>query len=260
MHRPELTIIALVLVFVLCQWAAAWSKAQVVRALGWWGVPLTTGWIGVPIHELSHVLAAWLMLRRVERVRFFAPDGQTGTLGEVQWQPGTGPLAWLALCWVGIAPLLGGALCLRGLLQLAARLTQLPMPAMPASASVADWQDAALALTQWAVACTRSVWARPDAAAWLAVLGWWAVVSIAAHMTPSRADLAPAWKGAIVIAVLAAAGLFALQGCGIPWHGPVVHALQGGAWLVAPGLMLALAATLVVGAAAAVLARLRGAR
>ncbi|MBI5610887.1 MAG: hypothetical protein HY902_18555, partial [Deltaproteobacteria bacterium] len=163
------------LLLPLTQLLAAWSKRQVVRALGWWGVPLTTGWLGVPVHEASHVLAATLQGREVVRVRWFAPYADSGSLGGVEWRPGQGLVAWLAVLAVGVAPLAGGTLALRGLLQGAAIATDLPLPPVPRGADLAAWQASGLALAEWARAATQALWARPDLLAWSAVVGWWGV-------------------------------------------------------------------------------------
>ncbi len=250
--------LCLALLLPLTQLLAAWSKRQVVRALGWWGVPLTTGWLGVPVHEASHLLAAKLLGREVVRVRWFAPDADSGSLGGVEWRPGQGPLAWLAILTVGVAPLAGGTLALRGLLLGAALATDLPVPAMPQGADGAAWQAAGLALLHWAQAATAALWSRQDPLAWSAVLGWWAVVSVAAHLTPSRPDLQGAWRGALLVAALVAVAVAGLQAAQIPWQDPVMHAVRATTWWLAPGLLLALPATVTVGLTATLLARLRG--
>ncbi len=245
------------LLLPLTQLAAAWSKGQVVRALGWWGVPLTTGWIGVPVHELSHVLAARLLGRKVVRVRWFAPDAETGNLGSVEWQPGSGPLAWLAMLTVGFAPLLGGALVLRAMLHGASWAVGLPLPGPPASADWLAWRQAVLALADWAKLATLAVWRRPDPLAWSAVAAWWAMASVAAHLTPSSADLRGAWRGGLAVAV---AMTLAVAGCelaDIRWQDLAMRTAVGLGWLVAPGLLVAIPAGLAVGSGATVLGWVR---
>ncbi len=253
----DLTPLLPLLLLPLTQLVAAWSKGQVVRALGWWGVPLTTGWIGVPVHELSHVLAARLLGRQVLRVQWFAPDAESGNLGAVHWHPGSGPLAWLAVFAVGIAPLLGGALCLRALLEGAAWAAGLALPEAPASSDWQNWQASAIALVNWAAAATLALWRRPDPLAWSAVAGWWAVVSVAAHLSPSTSDLRGAGRGALMVAAMA---LLAVSGCEmaeIRWQAPLARAAVGLAWLLAPGLLLAIPAGLAVGSAATFVGWLR---
>lgn len=253
----DLTPLLPLLLLPLTQLVAAWSKRRVLQAFGWWGVPLTTGWIGVPVHELSHVLAARLLGRQVDRVQWFAPDAESGNLGAVHWQPGSGPLAWLAVFAVGFAPLLGGALCLRALLEGAAWALGLPLPQAPASSDWPAWHSSGVALASWAAAATTSVWRRADPLAWSAVAGWWTVVSIAAHLSPSSSDLRGTWRGALL---LAATALVAVMGCElaeIAWQPALIRAGLALAWLLAPGLLLAIPAGLALGAAATVVSWLR---
>lgn len=253
----DLTPLLPLLLLPLTQLVAAWSKRRVLRALGWWGVPLTTGWIGVPVHELSHVLAARLLGRQVDRVQWFAPDQESGQLGAVHWQPGSGPLAWLAVFAVGFAPLLGGALCLRAVLEGAAWALGSPVPQAPVSSDWPAWRSSGIALASWAAAATTSVWRRPDPLAWSAVAAWWTVVSIAAHLSPSSSDLRGTWRGALL---LAATALVAVMGCelaGIAWQPALIRAGLALAWLLAPGLLLAIPAGLALGSAATVVAWLR---
>lgn len=245
------------LLLPLTQLVCAWSKAQVVQAFGWWGVPLTTGWIGVPIHELSHVLAARLLGRSVVRVHWFAPDQATGSLGAVEWRPGTGPIAWLALLIVGLAPLFGGSLGLRALLYGAASALELPLPEPPVGADWQAWRQAMAALAEWAATATLVVWKRPGLTAWLAVAGWWAVVSVATHLSPSRSDLRGAWRGGLLVAGPLALTLAGCQLAGIEWKSIGMRAAVGLAWLLAPGLLVAIPAALALGAVATVLGWVR---
>lgn len=240
-----------------CQLAAAWSKRQLVRAFGWWGVPLTTGWIGVPVHELSHVLAAYLLGRKVLRVHWFAPDRDNGSLGSVEWQPGTGPLAWLALLVVGVAPLVGGTLCLRGMLAGIALAVRRPLPDPPTAVDWQAWQSAGDALANWALAATATVWARPDPLAWLAVVAWWALISVASHLSPSHSDLRGAWRGGLLVAAALALAMIGCQLTGWDWRHPGLGAAVQLTWWLAPGLVLAMAGSLGMGAIATVLGLLR---
>jgi hypothetical protein len=249
--------VATLALLVACVAVAQWSRRQVVRALGWWGVPLTTGWLGVPVHELSHVLAAWSLGRKVERVQWFAPDAETGTLGAVHWQPGKGLLAWLAVLWVGVAPLAGGAACLQGILAAAASVSGVPLPTREVAAE-AGLLPVGLALWRWAIAVTHKAWQADTALRWASAAAWWAMISIAGHMLPSRADLQGTWRGGLVVAVFAAAGLAALQMAGVAWQLPARQAATWLSWQLLPGLALALAATLGWGVLASGVARWRG--
>lgn len=89
----------------------------VAQRLGWRAV-LVTGWLGVPLHELSHLLAARLFAHRIIAWELFDPDPVTGTLGYVR-HAYSERKAWQLAgnFFIGIAPLLAGAAALSMILR-----------------------------------------------------------------------------------------------------------------------------------------------
>lgn len=75
------------------------------------GLPLTLtmGFFAVPLHELSHLLAARLCGHKIEKVSFFwpSPDGRLGYVAHSYRRKWYTPFSLLL---IGLAPLLGGAL------------------------------------------------------------------------------------------------------------------------------------------------------
>lgn len=74
-------------------------------------IQLSTGLVGVPIHELSHAILVVLFGMSVKQVGLFAPDPQSNALGYVNYTYEKGSI-WhgIGRFFVGIAPLLGGGL------------------------------------------------------------------------------------------------------------------------------------------------------
>lgn len=179
-----------------------------------WGSVLATGWIGVPVHELSHLLMAKLFGHRIIAWRLFDPDPVSGTLGYVRhaysrrsvWQ-------LLGTFFIGMAPLATGALLLAGLLTwmvpggelggLWRRALVLGEAERPLAA--------AQALGSLAVQLASSIWTHRTV---LLPLQCYLAVSIALHMTPSPSDLGGALPGAAVLGLLlgAAAAVAAAMG------------------------------------------------
>jgi hypothetical protein len=179
-----------------------------VSRLGWRGV-LVTGWLGVPIHELSHVVACWVFGHRVERVQLFAPDRATGRLGSVQhaWQR-RNPYQQVGRFFIGVAPLLGGAAALWGVTAWLAPV-ELAFPRLPPGADlfqvmgVVGDQVAALfgALTAPGALASPRTWL------WL-----YLCLCIGAHLAPSASDLKGGLPGFLLLLALAL-----LANLGVSW-------------------------------------------
>ncbi|MFK7767691.1 MAG: hypothetical protein AB8B55_10760 [Mariniblastus sp.] len=114
-----LILLAPFVVFALIiHWFERLSQRRLVERFGWRSV-LWTGWLGTPIHELSHALMCRVFQHRVDEIALFEPDEESGRLGYVRHSFKAGN--WfqeLGNFFIGIAPLLGGSLVLAILLWL----------------------------------------------------------------------------------------------------------------------------------------------
>jgi hypothetical protein len=208
------------------------TSRHIAHHLGWKGV-LITGWLGVPVHELSHLAFALLFGHRIIAWRLFDPDPSSGTLGYVRhaysrrspWQLAGGFL-------IAVAPLVGGALVLGALCcwmvppstwsqvaRAASRLSGLPGQVLAASrASLgAVWHH-------------RSLWLP---------LQIYLGICVSSHMAPSKADLKGGLPGALLAAVITAAAAVVAAYRG--------HALTAGTLVLGLLLLLLLAAGLFQG-------------
>jgi hypothetical protein len=204
-------------------------SSRLLTRLGWGGVWLT-GWLGVPIHELSHAAACVLFGHRLRRVRLFAPDRRTGRLGGVEhsFNP-RNPWQQLGRLFIGIAPLVGGA----GALWL---LTWLVGPAGVdlAPLEARSQPDGLLvAAVQRSLAVLEAL-TRPDVlGAWTTWVYLYLCLCIGTHISPSRPDMQGGWPGfVLLLALVLLANLAVLS--------------SGGSTVVAEQLALTVAAPLFV--------------
>ena len=92
------------------------TQHRLAERFGWKSI-LWTGWLGTPIHEMSHVAMCLVFRHRIDDVALFEPDLKSGRLGYVRhsftkanWFERVGNV------FIGLAPLAGGALALAALL------------------------------------------------------------------------------------------------------------------------------------------------
>jgi len=210
---------------------------RLIRRLGWSGVWIT-GWLGVPIHELSHAGACLVFGHKLKRVRLFSPDRATGRLGDVQhaFNPRS---AWqqFGRFFIGVAPLVGGSLALWALSSAVApegvRFQPLAAGSGPGPAlAAAIDQGAALlrALTEPAVLGRWTTWAF-----------LYLCLCIGAHMAPSGTDL----KCGVTGLALAVAALLLLNLVVRALGGPLDALERFGMAAVAPLLVLLLLALIL---------------
>ncbi len=212
----------------------------VAHRWGWGGV-LLTGWIGVPLHEFSHLISAKLFGHRVVDYRLFAPDPATGTLGYVRHGP-TRPTFYQRAgnFFIGVAPLVGGALGIGAIMIWTLGADRfLAWLQRTADAPLFPWQH----LEGWG-SLFRHLAGRSVVLAdlvWQARTPWLPLqlylgIAVASHMAPSGRDLVGATRGAFLVLFLIVAAVTAATATGIR--------LTGALGLVAPlGAFVLLAAT-----------------
>lgn len=92
------------------------STRNLSRSLGR-NTVMVTGIIGVPVHELSHALAALIFGHRIKAVKLFQRPDKDGIMGYVQHTYNTRNLyQQMGNFFIGVAPILGGLLAIMGLM------------------------------------------------------------------------------------------------------------------------------------------------
>jgi hypothetical protein len=161
-----------------------------------------TGYIGVPVHELSHALVCVLFGMRITKMAFYQPNSATGTLGFVEYRYSPYSMKHaLGMALQGIAPLLAGAAVIVGLLLANRGPAELPDSGV---GHIVGWLGGVVvgtALAAWAQAMTGPV-------------GFGAVLLatiVSMHAIPSLADIKSGLRGLIVLVGFAAAVAVAID-------------------------------------------------
>lgn len=148
--------------------------------------------IGVPVHELSHAIAALLSGHKIIKIELFKPD-ESGTLGYVEHSYKVGVLSWFSNLFVGLAPLIGGGFVIW-------LLTWLLMPGVPLTPRFQTEISLVEALLETFTNINTIIsMAGNDGKSWL----WlYLVVSVSMFMVPSKPDFHGAAKGILALALL----------------------------------------------------------
>lgn len=173
-------------------------SARLVSRFGWRGV-LLTGWLGVPVHELSHAAACLLFGHRIERMQLFAPNRRTGRLGTVRH-------AWdrrslyqqVGRFFIGVAPIAGGGLVLWLLTWGLGRVGATP----PLVASATDMASLPGAVVDQVSALLRHLTDQGRVGSLVTWLYLYLCLCVGAHMAPSGTDLKGGWPGFLLLLAL----------------------------------------------------------
>lgn len=182
-------------------------QLRLASRFGWKSV-LWTGWLGTPIHELSHVVMCVAFRHRVEEVALFEPDLKSGRLGYVRhsWTP-KNTFEEIGNFFIGLAPLAGGSIALAGLLWL------FYPDAASGMISSSPIEDAASAEGMPYLSATFSgvssmlmqLLSPRNVLSWKFWLFTYLVLCVGSHMAPSRSDYEGASRGVLLVVGIAIA-------------------------------------------------------
>lgn len=166
----------------------------------------STGWLGTPVHELSHALACIIFLHKIDELVLFKPDPETGTLGYVyhRWNH-ENPYQVIGNFFIGIAPLLGGSaviyLAYRFFIQDLAvlNLDGAQYEKVLKHPSVVEGIKGFFTLIAW---IAKRLFVLDNFKSWQFWVFLYVVFCVGMHMAPSRPDLQSAFRGFIVLVIM----------------------------------------------------------
>ncbi|MGB2498176.1 MAG: hypothetical protein ACPIA2_00665 [Mariniblastus sp.] len=197
---------------VLIHWFEYLTQRRMSERLGWKSV-LWTGWLGTPVHELSHVFMCRVFGHRIDDVALFEPDRDSGRLGYVRHSFEAGN--WfqeMGNLFIGIAPLMGGSAVLAILLWLfypeAASNAAESARLNSADSSLLQVRDSVVAVVTNIVTISN-----------VATVRFWTfiylVLCVGSHMAPSRCDYQGASRGVIWVGGILLISVFLLACAGV---------------------------------------------
>lgn len=223
------------------------SRNTLVDTFGFKAV-LWTGWIGVPIHEMSHYLACRIFGHRVEGISLFSPDPRTGTLGYVNhtWDEAS---RWQSSgnFFIGIAPVFGGMAAIMLLMALVlpdARLLWSGNQALTEMILDPGWPTICIFFRHYALELPTALLSAETLLSIRVWLALYLIMCIGLHMSPSREDMHGTWIALVCGVTL----VFLVNLVAAPFGGIPAPAIDLATRAISPlvtGLLLALAANIV---------------
>ncbi len=206
-----------VVVCLLLLFLGRFMNTRLWKSFDWKGV-MFLAWLGTPVHELSHLLGCIIGRNRIEEFALFKPDRQSGSLGYVKhsYRSDSFYERVIGNTIVAIAPFFGGALVIYLLThslypQVLLRLEDMPTLSWQTFASwsaftdfFADWEKPLKALYAM-LSDERNL---KDWGFWVYI---WAMISVGAHLSPSRSDFEGFWGAAILLLCLPFVAMFILS-------------------------------------------------
>lgn len=197
---------------IVIHWFEYITQRRLAERFGWKSI-LWTGWLGTPIHELSHAFMCRVFQHRIDDIALFEPDRESGRLGYVKHSFRAGN--WfqeMGNLFIGIAPLLGGSIVLAVLLWIF-----FPEAATSAIESTrADHSGDAFAKM---FAIVSSIGGNILSITNLATLRFWTfiylVLCVGSHMAPSSSDYRGASRGVYLFGGIVLVGVFLLALFGV---------------------------------------------
>jgi len=166
------------------------------RSLGWKGI-LWTAWMGTPIHEMGHYFFAKIFHHRVDSVRIFEPNEESGNLGHVNHSYNPKNLYHvIGNFFIGLAPMLFGSIALIIFLYFfVPNAKEIFNPLFSAFKNPLDFLQAIYE-------SLKNLFAPTNIQHWYFWLFFYLSLAVASHMAPSKPDRHGMWGGFYWIVIL----------------------------------------------------------
>lgn len=203
-----------VLLTLLLHWLAITMQTRLARRFGWKAV-LWTGWLGTPLHELSHAAMCLVFRHNIEKIVLFEPDEESGKLGYV-WHS-YDPQNWYQVAgnfFIGTAPLLGGTLALYLLLWLLEPTTAreaLGNSDIGTRLAEGNYTGAIAAFVGLTYNVVTSIVTLENLATWQFWLFLYLALCVGGHLAPSPEDYRGGWAGGLLTMAILSVTLFAVN-------------------------------------------------
>lgn len=197
---------------IVIHWLERITEGRLAERFGWKSV-LWTGWLGTPIHELSHAFMCWVFRHKIKEIALFEPDKKSGRLGYVVHTFDTrNGFQRFGNLFIGVAPLIGGSIAL-------ALLLWMFYPEAANSAIELTRKDAEGDVVEKSIAIVKTVMGSVINFRNFVTVRFWAfiylVLCVGTHMAPSPSDYEGAKNGIFIFGGLMIGSVILLAIAGV---------------------------------------------
>ena len=195
-------VVPFVVFAILIHFLERLIQVRLASRFGWKSV-LWTGWLGTPIHELSHWVMCKVFRHRVLEMELFEPDKRSGRLGFVRHSWNTGNrFEEVGNFFIGLAPLVGGSLALAGLLWFFypdAVVNMISSSRGSSDPNVLESPSFVSMIFASVGSLLRDLLSPKHLVSWRFWLFTYLVLCVGSHMAPSRSDYDGASRGVFLV-------------------------------------------------------------
>ena len=196
-------LIPFVVFALIIHWLEQRIQLRLASRFGWSSV-LWTGWLGTPVHELSHALFCLVFRHRINEIALFKPDLKSGRLGYVDHSFTRGN--WfeeLGNFFIGIAPLIGGSVVLTALLWCFYPDAATEILSIARGTEAVAPEDSMVGIiSDLTMSLIRTIAAPANWLTWRFWIFMYLVLCVGGHMAPSASDYDGAGRGVTMVAII----------------------------------------------------------
>ncbi len=178
-------------------------------SIGGWNALFITSWVGTPVHELSHFLAAVITNHKIIDLQLFKPDKRTGTMGYLvhSYQEDNFYQAVIGNTLIAIAPFFGGAAIIYLISTFIFPNFSLFAAGVPkihffTFDKAADWNEMSTVLNshlRFFVYLTQKIFSIDMFSNWRLYAFLFIMFGIANHLSPSASDFQNFWHPVLML-------------------------------------------------------------
>ncbi len=186
---------------------ARFTRSIYVKSIGPKFDIIVTGWLGVPVHEMGHIVFCFMFGHQITEIQLYKPDASDGTLGYVNHSYNQRNIFHkIGNFFIGIGPILLGSAVLFAMIRYMvpnhAALSDLILSQQTDLSTLQGLGHQFIDLFTVSKQLVQQLFTTANTSSWVFWVFLYMALCIATHMELSPADLKGVWWGLLSIIVV----------------------------------------------------------